>query len=156
MIAQLVKTPPTMHETPVQSLGREDPLEKGKATHSSLLGLPWWLSWERIHLQCGRPEFCSWVTKIPRRRERLPTPLFWPGEFHGLYSPCGRREEDGTPQLPVSLHFEYFSGCAGPYVRHSGPSLQHVRWFVAGHRRLSLSNYIHGLSFSAACGIIGP
>ena len=115
MIVQLVKTPPTMHETPVQSLGREDPLEKGKATHSSLLGLPWWLSWERIHLQCGRPEFCSWVTKILRRRERLPTPLFWPGEFHGLCSPWGRREEDGTPQLPVSLHFEYFSGCAGPY-----------------------------------------
>ena len=32
-------------ETPVQSLGWEDPLEKGKATHSSFLGLPWWLSW---------------------------------------------------------------------------------------------------------------
>ena len=25
--------------------GQEDPLEKGKATHSSILGLPWWLSW---------------------------------------------------------------------------------------------------------------
>ena len=34
-----------MQETPVQSLGREDPLEKGKATHSSMLGLPLWLSW---------------------------------------------------------------------------------------------------------------
>ena len=26
-------------------LGREDPLEKGKVTHSSILGLPLWLSW---------------------------------------------------------------------------------------------------------------
>ena len=26
-------------------LGLEDPLEKGMATHSSILGLPWWLSW---------------------------------------------------------------------------------------------------------------
>ena len=26
-------------------LGGEDPLEKGKATHASILGLPWWLSW---------------------------------------------------------------------------------------------------------------
>ena len=26
----------------------------------------------------------SWVGKIPWRRERLPTPVFWPGEFHGL------------------------------------------------------------------------
>ena len=25
-------------------------------------------------------------------RERLPTPVFWPGEFHGLYSPWGRKE----------------------------------------------------------------
>ena len=30
----------------------------------------------------------------PWRRERLPTPLLWPGEFHGLYSPCGRKESN--------------------------------------------------------------
>ena len=35
--AQLVKNPPPMRETWVQSLGWEDPLEKGKATHSSIL-----------------------------------------------------------------------------------------------------------------------
>ena len=34
---QLVKNPPTVRETWVQSLGWEDPLEKGKATHSSIL-----------------------------------------------------------------------------------------------------------------------
>ena len=45
LVAQLVKNPPAMQETPVQFLGREDPLEKGYATHSSILGLPWWLSW---------------------------------------------------------------------------------------------------------------
>ena len=32
-------------ETPVQFLGWEDSLEKGQATHSSILGLPLWLSW---------------------------------------------------------------------------------------------------------------
>ena len=37
LIAQLVKDPPAMQETWVQSLGWEDPLEKGKATHSSVL-----------------------------------------------------------------------------------------------------------------------
>ena len=43
--AQLVKNPPAMQETWVQSLSWEDPLEKGKATHSSLLAwrLPWTL-----------------------------------------------------------------------------------------------------------------
>ena len=36
-MAQLVKNPPAMHETWVQSLGWEDPLEKGTAIHSSIL-----------------------------------------------------------------------------------------------------------------------
>ena len=37
LVAQLVKNPPAMQETLVQSLGWEDPLEKGKATQSSIL-----------------------------------------------------------------------------------------------------------------------
>ena len=45
-----------------------------------------WLSWQRIPLQCGRLGFSPWVGKISWRRERLPTPVFWPGDFHGLYS----------------------------------------------------------------------
>ena len=31
----------------------------------------------------------TWVGKIPWRRERLSTPVFWPGEVHGLYSGVG-------------------------------------------------------------------
>ena len=45
LIAQLVKNLPAMQETPVWFLGQEDPLEKEQATHSSILGLPLWLSW---------------------------------------------------------------------------------------------------------------
>ena len=37
LVVQLVKNPPAMQETWVQFLGWEDPLEKEKATHSSLL-----------------------------------------------------------------------------------------------------------------------
>ena len=42
-VAQLAKNLPAMRETWVQSLGWEDPLEKGTATHSSILALriPW-------------------------------------------------------------------------------------------------------------------
>ena len=42
-MVQLVKNPPAMQETQVQSLGWEDPLEKGMATHSSILAwrIPW-------------------------------------------------------------------------------------------------------------------
>ena len=43
LIAQLVKNPPAMQETPVLFLGRDDPLGQGKATRSSILawGIPW-------------------------------------------------------------------------------------------------------------------
>ena len=37
MLAQLVKNPPAMQETPVQFLGQEDPLEEDMATHSRIL-----------------------------------------------------------------------------------------------------------------------
>ena len=42
-MTQTVKNLPAMQETRVQSLGREDPLEKGMATHSSVLAwrIPW-------------------------------------------------------------------------------------------------------------------
>ena len=42
-VAQLVKNPPATRETRVRSLGGEDPLEKEKATHSSILAwrIPW-------------------------------------------------------------------------------------------------------------------
>ena len=39
----------------------------------------------------------------PWRRERLPTPVFWPGEFHGLYSPWGRKELDTTERLSLDM-----------------------------------------------------
>ena len=48
LAAQLVKNLPTMQETWVQSLGWEDPLETGKATHSSILA--WRIPWT-IHSQ---------------------------------------------------------------------------------------------------------
>ena len=43
LVAQMVKNLPAMQETQVQSLGSEDPLEKGMATHSSILAwrIPW-------------------------------------------------------------------------------------------------------------------
>ena len=43
LVAQIVKNPPVVQETWVRSLGQEDPLEKGMATHSSILAwrIPW-------------------------------------------------------------------------------------------------------------------
>ena len=43
LVAQLIKNLPAMQETPVRSLGGEDPMQKGKATRSSILAWrsPW-------------------------------------------------------------------------------------------------------------------
>ena len=62
----------------------------------------WWLSWERNSLHFGRPGFNSWVGKILWGREWLLTLVFWPGEFHGLYSPWGCKELNTTEQLSLS------------------------------------------------------
>ena len=53
--------------------------------------------------QSRRPGFYPWVGKIPWRRERLPPPVFWPREFHGLYSPWGHKESDTTERLSFSF-----------------------------------------------------
>ena len=84
-----------------------------------LLSNPYWSStfyigqlrtpWASLEAQlvknlpaCRRPQFDSWVGKICWRRDRLPTPVFWLGEFHGLYSPQGCKESDTTEQLSHS------------------------------------------------------
>ena len=60
LVAQLVKNLPAMRETWVQSLGWEDPLEKGKATHSSILA--WRIPWT---------VYSPWGCKESDRTERL-------------------------------------------------------------------------------------
>ena len=74
------------------------------------LGLPMYC---RIHLQCSRPAFDPWVGKIPWKREKPSTPVFWPGEFHGLCSPWGCKESDMTEWLPP-----HFTSCLGCYKQH--------------------------------------
>ena len=106
LVVQMIKNSPAMRETWVRSLGWEDPLEKGTATHSSILGLPWWLSWLKICLQCGRPGFDPWVGKISWRRKWLSTLVLLPGGFQGQrsltsYKPWDLKESDETEQLTL-------------------------------------------------------
>ena len=51
MMAQMVKNPPAMQKTWVQSLCREDPLEMGMATHSSILS--WRIPWTEVSGSCS-------------------------------------------------------------------------------------------------------
>ena len=73
------------------------PMEASRTKSDLSQFAPWWLRQLRIGLHCRRPGYDPWVGKIPWRRECLPTPAFWPGEFHGQrslvgYSPWGRNE----------------------------------------------------------------
>ena len=86
-------------------LGWEDPLEKEMATHFSTLAYVGpnppiqpinhevicfnYLLLSLVAQLVKNPPAMqeTWVGKIPWGRERLPSPVFWPKEFHGLYSP---------------------------------------------------------------------
>ena len=55
----------------------------------------------------------TWVRKIPWRRKWQPTPVFWPGEFHGQrsltgYSPWSCEESDTTERLTLTEHVNIF------------------------------------------------
>ena len=56
----------------------------------------------------GEPDLIPGSGRPPWRMDRLPTPVFWPGEFNGLYSPWGHKESDMTERLspPLSLPTE--------------------------------------------------
>ena len=83
-----------MQETLVQFLGQEDLLEKGQATHSSILGLPFGSAGKESACNVGDLGSILRLGKSPGQRERLPTPVFWPGKFHGLYSPWNSPGQD--------------------------------------------------------------
>ena len=108
-LPHLSKWVPTLH-LPFVGLHSASISQKGALIHvlcpgfTSVFPSAWWLNWERILLQCGRPGFDPWVGKIPWRRERLPTPVFWPGESHGLYSLPGHKESDTTERPSLSLY----------------------------------------------------
>ena len=91
LTAQLVKNPSAIQETPSSILGL------GRSSGEGI-GYPFQYSWASLVAQLVKnpPAMWetwvrSWVGKMPWRRERLPTPLFWPGEFEGLYSLWGRK-----------------------------------------------------------------
>ena len=71
----------------------------------------WWLVLNLLpHSSVGKESACNARDlglipgqKILWRRGRLPTPVFWPEEFQGLYSPWGCKELDMTEGLSLSL-----------------------------------------------------
>ena len=70
-MAQSVNNPPAMRETGVQSLGREDPLEEGMATHSSIFAWrilmdrrAWWAMLHGGHKESEKTERLSTAQQL--------------------------------------------------------------------------------------------
>ena len=71
-------------------------------------GLPSWLKWLRIHLQCRTCGHHPWMRKIPWRRKWQPTPVFLPGKSCGQrslagYSPWGHKVRHDWATEPLHL-----------------------------------------------------
>ena len=76
LISQLVNNPPAMQETPVQFLGGEDPLEKGQATHSSILGLPCGSAGKESACNLENLSSVPWLRRSPREEKGYPLQYF--------------------------------------------------------------------------------
>ena len=65
-----------------------------------------WSASQNLHMKLSNRELFildPWLRKFPWRRERLPSPVFWPGESHRMYSPWGCKESDMTERLSFIL-----------------------------------------------------
>ena len=67
-----------------------------KSTLTLIKGFPCGSAGKESTLNAGDLGSIPGLGRSPGRRERIPAPVFWPGEFHGLYSPCGHKEWDTT------------------------------------------------------------
>ena len=119
LVAQTVKRLSTMQETGVRSLGREDPLEKEIATHSSTITwkIPWTEEPNRLHVVHGvaksRTRLSNFTFTHWRRKWR-PTPVFLPGESQGWGSLVGchlwgRTESDTTEVTQQQHSYSYLT-----------------------------------------------
>ena len=102
LVAQLVKILPAMQVSLVWFLGQEDPLEKGYRPPTPVfLDFPCGSAGKKSTYNARDLGSIPGLGRFPWRRERLPTSVFWPGEFQGLYSPWGRKQSDITGQLSL-------------------------------------------------------
>ena len=96
-MAQLVKNPPAIQETQVGLtgfLGGEDLLEKGQLSIPVFLGFPCGSAGKESTCNVRDLGSIPGLGRSPGEGKRLPTPVFWPREFHG-----GHKELDRTERL---------------------------------------------------------
>ena len=91
LIVQLVKNSPAMQEILVQFLVGKISWRRDRLPTPVFLGFPCGSAGKESACNVGDLGSVPRLGRSPGVRERLPTPVFWPGEFHGLYTPWGCR-----------------------------------------------------------------
>ena len=85
LIVQLVKNSPAMQEILVQFLVGKISWRRDRLPTPVFLGFPCGSAGKESACNVGDLGSVPRLGRSPGVRERLPTPVFWPGEFHGLY-----------------------------------------------------------------------
>ena len=117
LVAQLVKHLPTMWETRVRSLGREDPLEKEMATHSSTLAwkIPWTEEPGRLQSMGLQRVGHNWATSL----HFTSLPVVKPQSFHS------RRHRIN----PWSGKLRFFMQCSTANKTNKQTKTTRISWF---------------------------
>ena len=110
----VIHTRETWSDFPDSSVGKESSCDAGDPgsipglgrSPGEEIGYPLQYSWASLVAQLVKNLPPIRETWVPWRRARLPTPVFWPGEYTPLYSPLGRKELDTTKWFSLSQRKE--------------------------------------------------
>ena len=92
-----------MQETRFDSWVGKIPWRRDRLPTPVILGFPGGSAGKEFASNAGDLGLIPGLGRSPGEGKGFPTPLFWPGEFHELYSPWGRKELDTTEQLSLSM-----------------------------------------------------
>ena len=126
LVAQMVKNLPTIQETRVQSLGWQDPLEKGMATHSSILAwrIPWTEEPGRLH--------SPWGCKQLDMTGQLTLSLFQTHKKSAKFLNLGYLVFFNLPKIYLPFVAKLLYNLAPPLASSEQFSWGHLRCFLRG------------------------
>ena len=98
---------------------------------------------------------CPWVEKICWRRERLPTQVFWPGEFHELYSQSMGLQRAGHNWVTFTFTLSLWFSAIHIYIYHFEPSMSKEYSRATVPQLSGTSKLFHGRNFFHGPGMGG-
>ena len=112
------------------------------------MGLPWWLRWQRVHLQRWRPGFDPWVSKIPWRRKWQPSPVFLPGESPLTEEPGGLHSTGSQSQTRLRDYAQHTVWeWLGPWYIEGSAKILPPSWNFLGPKKSHYNLFLQSLQW---------